>query len=77
MQISGRLTEKIAKRRPPHLIDEDRQKQIETFRREVVAAVQAGDEQKAFEYLRLMGCGPESREYQAVISLLYPPGRKR
>jgi len=65
------------KLRPAHLIDEDRQKQIEKFRRAVVAAVQAGEEQKALDYLKLMGYRPESPEYQAVIALFYPPGKKR
>ncbi len=65
------------KQRPAHLIDEDRQRQIEKFQRAVVAAVQAGEEQKALDYLRQMGYGPESPEYQSVIALLYPLGKKR
>lgn len=62
---------------PAHLIDEDRQRQIERFQRAVVAAVQAGEEKKALDYLKQMGYGPESPEYQTVIALLYPPGKKR
>jgi len=65
------------KQRPAHLIDEEEQQQIEVLRRKVVEAVQAGEVQKALDYLKQMGRGPGSREYQAVIALLYPPGRKR
>ena len=65
------------KTRPSHLIDEDRQRQIERFQRAVVAAVEAGEEQKALDYLKEMGYGPESPEYRAVIALLYSPGKKR
>jgi len=63
--------------RPAHLIDEDRQRQIERFQRAVVAAVEAGEKQKALDYLKQMGYAPESPEYQTVIALLYPPGKKR
>lgn len=65
------------KTRPAHLIDEDRQRQIERFQRAVVAAVEAREEQKALDYLKQMGYGPESPEYRAVIALLYPLGKKR
>ncbi len=43
------------KTRPAHLIDEDRQRQIERFQRAVVAAVQAGEEKKTLDYLKADG----------------------
>lgn len=65
------------KTRPSHLIDEEEQRQSEDLRRRVVEAVRAGEGQKALDYLRQMGYGPDSPEYQTVIALLYPPGKKR
>jgi len=65
------------KLRPAHLIDAEEQKQVEQMRKEVVTAVQAGDAQTALDKLKERGYGPDSREYRAVIALLYPPGRRK
>ena len=65
------------KQRARHLIDEDEQRQIETLRRSVLEAVQAGEGQKALDILKQMGFEPDSDEYRTVIALLYPPGKRR
>ena len=65
------------KQRPAHLIDIWEQRQKEKMQKEVVTAVQAGDAQTALDRLKELGYGPDSREYKAIIALLYPSGGKR
>jgi hypothetical protein len=60
------------KQRPPHLIEEDEQKQIALFRQKLIEAIQRGEGQLALDILKEMGYAAETPEYKRVIALLYP-----
>ena len=65
------------KDRPRHLLDSHEQRQVERLRNSVVEAVMAGEGRKALDILKEMGYGPDSQEYKAVITALYPTTKKK
>jgi len=66
-----------SEKRPGHLLGEDEQRQIRKEKELLVEQIQSGDVKGAITTLKRMGYTPASREYQALIALLYGDPKKR